>query len=116
MIPASKPIDWPHLCRFTLQYNKDNARLFKRNPFILRGDEWKENRADISPAFTTTKVCAHGLVLLVIGTIHIEYNQIILFVDKAHVSGRRKNVPAASRFHQVECGECQSVDGHERCK
>lgn len=39
-----------------LQYNKENARLFSRNPFILRDEEWKDNRADISPAFTTMKV------------------------------------------------------------
>ncbi|KAJ6635496.1 putative cytochrome P450 28a5 [Pseudolycoriella hygida] len=36
-------------------YNKENARLFMRNPFILRDQEWKDNRADISPAFTTLK-------------------------------------------------------------
>lgn len=38
------------------QYSKSNALLFFRNPFVLRDDEWKENRADISPAFTTMKV------------------------------------------------------------
>lgn len=38
------------------QYNKTNAALFVRNPFILKNEEWKENRADISPAFTTLKV------------------------------------------------------------
>lgn len=37
------------------QYNKKNARLFMRNPFILKDQEWKDNRADISPAFTTLK-------------------------------------------------------------
>lgn len=58
---------------FNPQYNKENARLFGRNPFILRGNEWKENRADISPAFTTTKVCGSTwrcLVALVISYIN----------------------------------------------
>lgn len=41
---------------FYLQYNKENARLFSRNPFVLRDQEWKDNRGDISPAFTTAKV------------------------------------------------------------
>ncbi|XP_037039727.1 probable cytochrome P450 28a5 [Bradysia coprophila] len=36
-------------------YNKKNARLFMRNPFILHDQEWKDNRSDISPAFTTLK-------------------------------------------------------------
>lgn len=39
-----------------IQYTKSNALLFSRNPFVLRDDEWKENRADLSPAFTTLKV------------------------------------------------------------
>lgn len=43
------------------QYNKKNARLFMRNPFILHDQEWKDNRADISPAFTTLKVCTIAL-------------------------------------------------------
>lgn len=38
-----------------MQYNKINAPLFSRNPFILHNEEWKDNRADISPAFTTMK-------------------------------------------------------------
>lgn len=27
-----------------------------RNPFMLEGDEWKEKRAEISPAFTSSRV------------------------------------------------------------
>lgn len=41
---------------FLLQYNKKNAPLFFRNPFILKDAEWKENRADLSPGFTVPKV------------------------------------------------------------
>lgn len=39
-----------------LQYSKKNAKLFFRNPFILKDAEWKENRADLSPGFTAPKV------------------------------------------------------------
>lgn len=38
-----------------MQYNKKNAPLFSRNPFILHNEEWKDSRADVSPAFTTMK-------------------------------------------------------------
>lgn len=53
---------------FYLQYNKENARLFSRNPFVLRDQEWKDNRGDISPAFTTAKVLIieHFLKLLLL--------------------------------------------------
>lgn len=30
--------------------------MFGRNPFILKGEEWKEKRNEITPAFTTTRV------------------------------------------------------------
>lgn len=46
----------PHVFFLSSQYNKENARLFSRNPFVLRDQEWKDNRGDISPAFTTAKV------------------------------------------------------------
>lgn len=32
--------------------------LFARNPFFLQGEEWKEKRAEISPAFTTSRLKA----------------------------------------------------------
>lgn len=32
--------------------------LFGRNPFFLKGEEWKEKRAEISPAFTTSRMRA----------------------------------------------------------
>lgn len=45
-----------------MQYNKKNAQLFERNPFVLKDEEWKESRSDISPAFTTTKVSWDSIV------------------------------------------------------
>ena len=32
--------------------------LFSRNPFMLRGEEWKEKRAEITPAFTNNRLKA----------------------------------------------------------
>ncbi|XP_070494179.1 probable cytochrome P450 28a5 [Chironomus tepperi] len=32
--------------------------LFAKNPFLLRDDEWKEKRAEITPAFTTNRLKA----------------------------------------------------------
>ena len=39
-------------------FNKDADPLLARNPFLLRGDEWKEKRAEITPAFTTSRLKA----------------------------------------------------------
>jgi cytochrome P450 family 6/cytochrome P450 family 28 len=30
--------------------------VMARNPFILKGQEWKEKRAEITPAFTNNRV------------------------------------------------------------
>ncbi|XP_062554458.1 probable cytochrome P450 28a5 isoform X2 [Armigeres subalbatus] len=38
--------------------NKRNDQLFSRNPFMLKGREWKRKRAEISPAFTITRIRA----------------------------------------------------------
>ena len=38
--------------------DKEADPLFARNPFLLRGDEWKEKRAEITPAFTTSRLKA----------------------------------------------------------
>lgn len=36
--------------------DKDTDPLFGRNPFMLEGNEWKEKRAEITPAFTPSRV------------------------------------------------------------
>lgn len=36
--------------------DKDVDKMFSRNPFMLQGDEWKEKRAEITPAFTPARV------------------------------------------------------------
>lgn len=36
--------------------DKEVDPLFGRNPFILTGEEWKEKRAEITPAFTPARV------------------------------------------------------------
>lgn len=39
-----------------IQINRDKDPIFGRNPFMLTGDQWKEKRAEITPAFTPTRV------------------------------------------------------------
>lgn len=36
--------------------DKETDPLFGRNPFVLTGEEWKEKRGEITPAFTPTRV------------------------------------------------------------
>ncbi|CRK97114.1 CLUMA_CG010454, isoform A [Clunio marinus] len=43
---------------FSKFIDKDKDPLFGRNPFMLRGDEWKEKRAEITPAFTQNRIKA----------------------------------------------------------
>lgn len=38
--------------------DKDADPLLSRNPFMLKGEEWKEKRAEITPAFTTSRLKA----------------------------------------------------------
>ncbi|XP_059618983.1 probable cytochrome P450 28a5 [Phlebotomus argentipes] len=42
--------------QFTDMMDKETDPIFARNPFMLRGDEWKEKRAEITPAFTSTRI------------------------------------------------------------
>jgi cytochrome P450 len=41
---------------FTDFIDKDTDPLFGRNPFMLQGEEWKEKRGEITPAFTVNRV------------------------------------------------------------
>uniref|UniRef100_A0A1B0CGS0 Cytochrome n=1 Tax=Lutzomyia longipalpis TaxID=7200 RepID=A0A1B0CGS0_LUTLO len=36
--------------------DKEVDKMFSRNPFMLQGDEWKEKRAEITPAFTPARI------------------------------------------------------------
>nr|XP_029718736.1 probable cytochrome P450 28a5 [Aedes albopictus] len=38
--------------------NKEIDPLFGRNPFMLNGEEWKTKRAEVTPAFTTSRMKA----------------------------------------------------------
>uniref|UniRef100_A0A1B0CEM5 Cytochrome n=1 Tax=Lutzomyia longipalpis TaxID=7200 RepID=A0A1B0CEM5_LUTLO len=41
---------------FADMFNKDVDPIFGRNPFMLKGNEWKEKRAEITPAFTVARI------------------------------------------------------------
>lgn len=44
------------MIKFRSQTDKESDPIFSRNPFMLNGEEWKEKRAEITPAFTISKV------------------------------------------------------------
>ena len=41
---------------FSEMFDKKADPLFARNPFFLEGEEWKLKRAEITPAFTPSRV------------------------------------------------------------
>ncbi|XP_055681613.1 probable cytochrome P450 28d1 [Lutzomyia longipalpis] len=43
--------------------NKESDPIFGRNPFVLKGEEWKQKRAEITPAFTQMRIKAMYPVL-----------------------------------------------------
>uniref|UniRef100_A0A182JVP2 Cytochrome P450 n=1 Tax=Anopheles christyi TaxID=43041 RepID=A0A182JVP2_9DIPT len=43
---------------FADSVSKDSDPIFGRNPFMLKGEEWKEKRAEVTPAFTTSRMKA----------------------------------------------------------
>lgn len=45
-----------HDSEFGDMIDKDSDPLFARNPFMLKGEEWKEKRAEITPAFTISRL------------------------------------------------------------
>lgn len=45
-----------HDNEFSTMMDKDEDPLFGRNPFMLQGDEWKEKRAEVTPAFTASRL------------------------------------------------------------
>lgn len=47
-----------HDNEFSQMFQAENDPLFSRNPFLSRGDEWKERRNEISPAFSANRVKA----------------------------------------------------------
>lgn len=53
------------VCVF-LQIDKDSDPIFGRNPFLLKGEEWKEKRAEITPAFTSLRVSAFQKTQLIV--------------------------------------------------
>jgi cytochrome P450 len=47
-----------HDNEFGEMMDKETDPLFARNPFLLKGEEWREKRAEITPAFTTSRLKA----------------------------------------------------------
>ncbi|CAO1400894.1 unnamed protein product [Diamesa hyperborea] len=45
-----------HDNEFSNMMDKKKDPLFSRNPFMLRGEEWKEKRAEVTPAFTNNRL------------------------------------------------------------
>lgn len=45
-----------HDNEFSGMMDKKKDPLFSRNPFMLRGEEWKEKRAEVTPAFTNNRL------------------------------------------------------------
>lgn len=43
---------------FSDMIDKDSDPLLSRNPFFLKGEEWKEKRAEVTPAFTASRLKA----------------------------------------------------------
>uniref|UniRef100_A0A182XXB4 Uncharacterized protein n=1 Tax=Anopheles stephensi TaxID=30069 RepID=A0A182XXB4_ANOST len=43
---------------FADSVSKESDPIFGRNPFMLKGEEWKEKRAEVTPAFTTSRMKA----------------------------------------------------------
>jgi cytochrome P450 len=41
---------------FSKMFDAENDPLFARNPFLSRGDDWKERRTEISPAFSSNRL------------------------------------------------------------
>ncbi|XP_050085975.1 probable cytochrome P450 28a5 [Anopheles aquasalis] len=41
---------------FADSINKESDPIFGRNPFMLKGEEWKQKRAEVTPAFTTSRM------------------------------------------------------------
>ncbi|XP_049547998.1 probable cytochrome P450 28a5 [Anopheles darlingi] len=41
---------------FADSVNKESDPIFGRNPFMLKGEEWKQKRAEVTPAFTTSRM------------------------------------------------------------
>lgn len=45
-----------HENEFSQMFDVNNDPLFARNPFLSRGEEWKERRNEISPAFSSNRI------------------------------------------------------------
>ncbi|KAJ2939819.1 hypothetical protein O0L34_g18013 [Tuta absoluta] len=48
--------DFEHFLDHRVQANEDADHLFARNLFSLKGQEWKDMRSTLSPAFTSSKI------------------------------------------------------------
>jgi hypothetical protein len=46
-----------HDNEFSHMVDKESDPIFGRNPFMLRGEEWKSKRAEITPALSANRVC-----------------------------------------------------------
>ena len=58
--------------------NKEIDPILGRNPFFLNGDEWKERRAEVTPAFTASRVSNDKKSFFLIG---IALNQVLMLIS-----------------------------------
>lgn len=48
--------DFKHFQNNDFNIDKDVDKIFGRNPFVLKGQEWKTKRAQLTACFTSGKV------------------------------------------------------------
>ncbi|EDS36419.1 cytochrome P450 26B1 [Culex quinquefasciatus] len=53
--------------------DKDTDPILSRNPFLLNGEEWKEKRSEVTPAFTTSRMKALFPIIEDVGTRMTKY-------------------------------------------
>lgn len=77
--------------------------IFSKNPFLLKGNDWKEKRAEITPAFTVSRVFI-GIIIQSKICLH----SISSFTVEDDVSDNRKCVQFNGGFHQIRDEKGQS--------
>ena len=71
-----------HDNEFSDMMDKKKDPLFSRNPFMLRGEEWKEKRAEVTPAFTNNRLKTLYSLIQVVQELMTKYIRSELKKDK----------------------------------
>lgn len=78
--------------------NQEKDKIFARNPFTLKGEEWKDKRAEIAPAFSNNRVsCLVDTSFYQL--IDVYYHYYIIEIRCA--IGNRKSIAYELLFHYV---------------